>query len=156
MPTWRLIAHVSYHYQREKPLTTFIFLSVRSIVQPGMKRDMGGAAAILAAFQAAVKCRIAASAENETLLRRGCRTLHAILCLAENSVDSTATRPDDVHTLYSGRTVRCAAVVSRDMNSRAITLFDIRRYSTLAEEVLVGVVAPTAEVDSAWWCCCTC
>ncbi|CAM9397706.1 unnamed protein product, partial [Sphacelaria rigidula] len=72
---------------------------------PGMKRDMGGAAAILAAFQAAVKCRIAATAGNETLLRRGCRTLHAILCLAENSVDATATRPDDVHTLYSGRTV---------------------------------------------------
>lgn len=71
-----------------------------------MKRDMGGAAAILAAFQAAVKVRIAATAENGTLLRRGFHTVHAILCLAENSVDATATRPDDVHTLYSGRTVR--------------------------------------------------
>lgn len=68
-----------------------------------MKRDMGGAAAVLAAFQAAVKARTAA----RTLGRSGdCRTLHALLCLAENSVASNATRPDDVHTLYSGRTVR--------------------------------------------------
>lgn len=74
-------------------------------IQPGMKRDMGGAAAILAAFQAAVKVRVAAAAENGTSLRRGCRALHAVLCLAENSVDATSTRPDDIHTLYSGRTV---------------------------------------------------
>ena len=31
--------------------------------------------------------------------------LHAVLCLAENSVDSRSTRPDDVITLYSGKTV---------------------------------------------------
>lgn len=54
---------------------------------------MGGAAAVLAAFQAAVKAR------------SGGRPLHAILCLAENSVDAVSTRPDDVITLYSGKTV---------------------------------------------------
>merc|ERR1712136_421546 len=43
---------------------------------PGMKRDCGGAAAILGVFR-----------------------------LAENSVGPLATRPDDIHTLYSGRTV---------------------------------------------------
>merc|ERR1712107_568178 len=32
-------------------------------------------------------------------------TLHAVLCLAENSVGPEATRPDDVHTMYSGKTV---------------------------------------------------
>lgn len=59
---------------------------------PGMKRDCGGAAAILGAFQAAVK--------------RGFKeNLHAVFCLAENAVGPIATRPDDIHTLYSGRTV---------------------------------------------------
>merc|ERR1712150_154188 len=59
---------------------------------PGMKRDCGGAAGILGAFYAAV--------------RQGFeQNLHAIFCLAENSVSDRATRPDDVHILYSGRSV---------------------------------------------------
>ena len=33
------------------------------------------------------------------------QNLHAVFCLAENAVGPAATRPDDVHTLYSGRTV---------------------------------------------------
>ncbi|CAN0319053.1 unnamed protein product [Pylaiella littoralis] len=70
---------------------------------PGMKRDMGGAAAILGAFQAAVKAQIAAEAAGGDAGQA--RPLHALLCLAENSVAANATRPDDVHTLYSGRTV---------------------------------------------------
>ncbi|KAK4885658.1 hypothetical protein RN001_001929 [Aquatica leii] len=61
-------------------------------VMPGMKRDCGGAAAILGAFYVAVKSNFT---EN----------LHAVFCLAENSVGPDATRPDDIHTLYSGRTV---------------------------------------------------
>ncbi|XP_020813373.1 probable aminopeptidase NPEPL1 isoform X2 [Drosophila serrata] len=68
-------------------------LSIKSKTgMPGMKRDCGGAAAILGAFYAAVKCGFK---EN----------LHAVFCLAENSVGPNATRPDDIHTLYSGRTV---------------------------------------------------
>merc|ERR1712215_412479 len=59
---------------------------------PGMKRDCGGAAAILGAFSVAVKNGFS-------------DTLHCILCLAENSVGPLATRPDDIHTLYSGKTV---------------------------------------------------
>ena len=59
---------------------------------PGMKADMGGAAAVLAAFQAAVA-------------RGSDQALHAVLCLAENSVGPASLRPDDVFTLYSGRTV---------------------------------------------------
>ena len=30
----------------------------------------------------------------------------AVLCLAENSVGPEATRPDDVHTMYSGKVTR--------------------------------------------------
>lgn len=59
---------------------------------PGMKRDCGGAAAILGAFSAVVKGGFE-------------QNLHAIFCLAENSVGPLATRPDDIHTLYSGLTV---------------------------------------------------
>ncbi|XP_066521145.1 probable aminopeptidase NPEPL1 [Hoplias malabaricus] len=59
---------------------------------PGMKRDCGGAAAILGAFKVAVK--------------QGFKdNLHAVFCLAENAVGPAATRPDDIHTLYSGKTV---------------------------------------------------
>ena len=59
---------------------------------PGMKRDCGGAAGILGAFYAAVKGGFK-------------QNLHALFCLAENAVSDRATRPDDIHTLYSGRTV---------------------------------------------------
>ncbi|KAM5126729.1 putative aminopeptidase NPEPL1 [Mantella aurantiaca] len=59
---------------------------------PGMKRDCGGAAAVLGAFKAAVK--------------QGFKdNLYALFCLAENSVGPNATRPDDIHLLYSGKTV---------------------------------------------------
>ncbi|XP_054288440.1 probable aminopeptidase NPEPL1 [Macrosteles quadrilineatus] len=68
-------------------------LSIKSKTDmPGMKRDCGGAAAILGAFYATVKQGFS-------------QNLHAVFCLAENSVGPDSTRPDDVHTLYSGRTV---------------------------------------------------
>ena len=63
---------------------------------PGMKGDMAGAAAVLGAFRAAA--RLGWNAD-----RRG--PLHAVLCLAENAVGPESTRPDDVLTLYSGKTV---------------------------------------------------
>jgi probable aminopeptidase NPEPL1 len=59
---------------------------------PGMKSDMAGAAAVLAAFAAAVRC--------------GVKTrLTAVLCIAENAVGPRAIRPDDVLVMASGRTV---------------------------------------------------
>ncbi len=58
---------------------------------PGMKGDMGGAAAVLGAF--------AAAARNSKV------GVVAALCLAENSVGPESTRPDDVLTLFSGKTV---------------------------------------------------
>lgn len=68
-------------------------LSIKSKTgMPGMKTDMGGAAAVLAAFEAAVSM--------------GCTTrLTAVLCIAENAIGPDATRPDDVLQMYSGRTV---------------------------------------------------
>jgi probable aminopeptidase NPEPL1 len=59
---------------------------------PGMKADMGGAAAVIGAFGAAV--RLGAS-----------QRIYALLCLAENSVGPISTRPDDILELYSGKTV---------------------------------------------------
>lgn len=58
----------------------------------GMKGDMAGAAAVLAAFRAAV-------------LGGFPQRLVAVLCVAENSVGPDSTRPDDILTLKSGRTV---------------------------------------------------
>jgi probable aminopeptidase NPEPL1 len=58
----------------------------------GMKEDMGGSAAVLGAFRAIVGCKIGIP-------------VHALLCIAENSVGPLATRPDDIHTLFSGKTV---------------------------------------------------
>ncbi len=59
---------------------------------PGMKTDMGGAAAVLAGFRAAVRL----GAEHRLI---------AILCIAENAIGPDATRNDDILTMYSGRTV---------------------------------------------------
>ncbi|GAU99381.1 hypothetical protein RvY_10397 [Ramazzottius varieornatus] len=61
-------------------------------VMCGMKRDCGGAAAVLGAFQSAVR----AGFDQE---------LHAVLCLAENSVSSVACRPDDIVYSYSGKSI---------------------------------------------------
>ena len=58
----------------------------------GMKGDMAGAAAVLGGFLTAVK-------------REPAVDLHAILCLAENAIGPDAIRPDDVVSMYSGRTV---------------------------------------------------
>ena len=68
-------------------------LSIKSKTgMPGMKADMGGSAMVMCSFEAAVRCGVKYN-------------LYGLLCLAENSVGPIATRPDDVHTLYSGKTV---------------------------------------------------
>lgn len=59
---------------------------------PGMKTDMGGAAAVLAAFDAAVRLNTP-------------HRLTAVLCIAENAIGPDALRPDDVIKMYSGRSV---------------------------------------------------
>lgn len=59
---------------------------------PGMKGDMGGAAAVLGAFSAACKAKVP-------------HAITAVLCIAENAVGSRAVRPDDIITMKSGKTV---------------------------------------------------
>ena len=65
---------------------------------PGMKTDLGGAAAALGAFQAAVLIDPDGS-------KRGGGDLHCVLCVAENAVGPSAFRPDDVLLCKSGRSV---------------------------------------------------
>jgi probable aminopeptidase NPEPL1 len=60
----------------------------------GMKMDMGGSAAVLGSFAAALTSGTPLTAP-----------LHAIMCLAENSVDERSLRPDDIITMLSGKTV---------------------------------------------------
>ncbi|MCK6522995.1 leucyl aminopeptidase family protein [Myxococcota bacterium] len=59
---------------------------------PGMKGDMGGAAAVLGAFEAACRAQVP-------------QRILALLCIAENAIGPEAVRPDDVLTMYSGKTV---------------------------------------------------
>ena len=65
---------------------------------PGMKTDLGGAAAALGAFKAAVALDPDGS-------KRGGGDLHCVLCVAENAVGPAAFRPDDVLLCKSGRSV---------------------------------------------------
>ena len=68
-------------------------LSIKSKAgMPGMKADMGGAAAVLGAFRALTASK-----------HKGKVTL--VLCLAENAVGPSAYKPDDVITAHSGLTV---------------------------------------------------
>jgi len=68
-------------------------LSLKSkTTMPSMKTDMGGAAAVLGAFMAAVSAKVS-------------HPITAVLCVAENAVGPHATRPDDVLHMYSGKTV---------------------------------------------------
>ena len=92
----------------------------------GMKRDMGGAAAALGAFVALAQ-----------LPRTEPKTLHCILCIAENSLGSASFRNDDIFNLYSGKSVEInntdaegrllladgVAFASKDL--KAGTIFDI-------------------------------
>lgn len=95
---------------------------------PGMKRDMGGAACVLAAFEAAVRGGFPDA-------------LHAVLCLAENAIGPEAVRNDDVLTLYSGKTVE---VNNTDAEGR-IVLADGIAYAVkhLSPEIIVDLATLT-------------
>mmetsp|Transcript_32942 Transcript_32942/g.72338 ORF Transcript_32942/g.72338 Transcript_32942/m.72338 type:complete len:561 (-) Transcript_32942:992-2674(-) len=58
----------------------------------GMKADMGGAAALLGAFEAAVA------------IGTGDTAVHLVLCLAENAIGAAAFRNDDILKFFSGKT----------------------------------------------------
>ena len=89
--TRRTVHRTKFSHSRLKQLLKqkYHFAFQGKTAMPGMKRDCGGAAGILGAFYLAVKQGFS-------------QNLHAVLCLAENAVSDKATRPDDIHTLYSG------------------------------------------------------
>jgi probable aminopeptidase NPEPL1 len=95
---------------------------------PGMKADMGGAATVLGAFQAAVKV----GAKD---------TVHALLCLAENAVGPESTRPDDILSMYSGKQVE---INNTDAEGRLV-LADGVSYASkhLAPDVIVDLATLT-------------
>eukprot|EP01035_Chromulina_nebulosa_P024275 gene24275-31556_t len=68
----------------------------------GMKTDMGGSAAVLGAFATLVSNDLYLLGQGDGRLTL---PLHALLCISENSVGPLATRPDDVITMLSGKTV---------------------------------------------------
>lgn len=94
----------------------------------GMKSDMGGAGAILAAFEA-----LSTVGSNDTV--------HALLCLADNAIGPDATRPDDVLYMYSGRTVE---INNTDAEGRLV-LADGMAYATrhLKPDVVVDMATLT-------------
>ena len=60
------------------------------------------------------------SNESQAVLTGFKENLHAVFCLAENSVGPLSTRPDDIHTLYSGRTVE---INNTDAEGRLVCLY---------------------------------
>ncbi|KAI8893558.1 cytosol aminopeptidase family, catalytic domain-containing protein [Globomyces pollinis-pini] len=58
----------------------------------GMKHDMAGAAAVFSAFEVSVRNQVQ-------------NNVHALLCLAENSIGPKSMRNDDILYMHSGKTV---------------------------------------------------
>ena len=85
-------------------------------VMCGMKRDCVGAAAVLGAFLAAVQ----AGFDQE---------LHAVLCLAENSISSIAYRPDDIIYSYSGKSIE---INNTDAEGRLVLCDGVITYNLIA------------------------
>eukprot|EP00835_Amoeboradix_gromovi_P004191 NODE_312_length_11237_cov_0.283624.p3 type:complete len:465 gc:universal NODE_312_length_11237_cov_0.283624:11010-9616(-) len=68
-------------------------LSIKSTSNmTSMKSDMGGSAACVGALLNLVHSKVK-------------QNIHAVLCIAENSVDAHSFRNDDIITMYSGKTV---------------------------------------------------
>jgi probable aminopeptidase NPEPL1 len=110
---------------------------------PGMKGDMGGAAAVLGAFAAA--CRIGVDYD-----------LIAILCLAENAIGPEATRPDDVLTMRSGKTVE---INNTDAEGRLVLADGVAWAAELGADIIVdcatltgAALVATGKVHAALYC----
>ena len=98
-------------------------------VPPGMntmKTDMAGSAAVLGAFIATV--RVGGLG----------RPLHALLCIAENSVDSRAMRPDDVLTMLSGLSVE---INNTDAEGRLVLADGVHYAATRLNPALIVDIA---------------
>ena len=93
---------------------------------PGMKVDMAGSAAVLAGFKASVEQNYA-------------HPLSAILCLAENAIGPTSVRPDDIITMYSGKTVE---VNNTDAEGRLV-LADGAAWADLQPDAIIDIATLT-------------
>lgn len=95
----------------------------------GMKMDMGGSAAVLGAFATAV------------MTGGLTKPLHALLCLAENAVGPLSTRPDDIHTMLSGKTVE---INNTDAEGRLVLADGVHyAYKFLGADVIVDIATLT-------------
>ena len=97
---------------------------------PGMKGDMAGAAAVLAAFAVAVRSRVPYA-------------ITAVLCIAENSIGPTALRPDDVITLRSGRTVE---INNTDAEGRLVLADGVAHAASGKPDLIVDIATLTGAV----------
>ena len=119
-------------------------LSIKSKTgMPGMKGDMGGAAAVFGAFQAAVASNVD-------------YRITAVLCLAENAVGPEATRPDDILTMYSGKTVE---VNNTDAEGRLVLADGVHWAATETDAIsivdiatLTGALQLPRAKDTQQWC----
>ena len=103
-------------------------LSIKSKTgMPSMKGDMGGAAAVLAAFEAAA-------------LLDTPYELWGILCLAENSVGPNSIRPDDILNMLSGKTVE---VNNTDAEGRLVLADGVYWASQQNCDVIIDVATLT-------------
>ncbi|ORZ37153.1 cytosol aminopeptidase family, catalytic domain-domain-containing protein [Catenaria anguillulae PL171] len=95
----------------------------------GMKSDMGGAGAVLGAFQGIVSAGLATA------------KVHALLCLVENAIDAKSFRNDDILVHYSGKTTE---VNNTDAEGRLI-LADGVAYASkhLNPDVIVDIATLT-------------
>lgn len=94
----------------------------------GMKSDMGGAAAVVAAFEAAAKLKTP-------------YTLHALLCVAENAIGPDAFRNDDVLRMLSGKTVE---INNSDAEGRLVLADGVNHASKLMNpDVIVDIATLT-------------
>ena len=97
---------------------------------PGMKGDMAGAAAVLAAFSVAVQMQVPYA-------------ITAVLCLAENSIGPTAIRPDDILTMRSGKTVE---VNNTDAEGRLVLADGVAHAAAGKPDLIVDIATLTGAV----------
>ncbi|WP_424464018.1 leucyl aminopeptidase [Pseudoclavibacter helvolus] len=93
----------------------------------GMKFDMAGAATIIGVLQAAATLGIDVA-------------ITGWLCIAENMPSSTATRPDDVVTIYGGKTVE---ITNTDAEGRIVMADGIAAASEEHPDLIVDIATLT-------------
>ncbi|MBB3731995.1 leucyl aminopeptidase [Nonomuraea dietziae] len=101
-----------------------------------MKSDMGGAGAVFGALVAIARLGLKVNAVG-------------YLCLAENLPSGTATRPSDVLTSYSGKTVE---VLDTDAEGRLVLMDGIARAAEDDPDLIVDVATLTgAQIVALGW-----